>query len=286
MKLTLTIFIHLLSLVATAQPNFPLFLEGTWKMEDKEIYEHWDKLNNNTLKGISYSLDNGKISVIEYLDIYHTKKDIILSASVKNQNEGKSINFKLTRNGNSFKFENPKHDFPKVVEYQILSDNEMFVQVSDGKEKGFSYKMHKQVVKITEKDTTVANPNYDGELAQKLGADDYGMKSYFLVMLKTGPNQTTDKDFISRSFSGHLANITRLADEGKLIVAGPLGKNDKTYRGIFILSASTIEEAELLLDTDPAIKEGLLDAEIFKWYGSAALPEYLKASDKIWKKNF
>ncbi|MDD3459312.1 MAG: hypothetical protein PHO74_07540 [Weeksellaceae bacterium] len=43
------------------------------------------------------------------------------------------------------------------------------------------------------------------------------------------------------------------------------------------------EEANALLQSDPAIKNGLLDYEIFSWYGSAALPEYLPTSDKIWK---
>ncbi len=31
------------------------------------------------------------------------------------------------------------------------------------------------------------------------------------------------------------------------------------------------------------IKADLLDVELYDWYGSAALPEYLDASDKIWK---
>jgi uncharacterized protein YciI len=136
----------------------------------------------------------------------------------------------------------------------------------------------------SEKDTLTTNPNYDNELAEKLGGDDYGMKSYFFVILKTGSNTTTDKEFISESFRGHLDNINRLVEKGKLIVAGPLGKNENNYRGIFILNnIKSIEEAVELLQTDPAIKNGLLDYDIFTWYGSAALPEYLPFSDKIWK---
>ena len=133
---------------------------------------------------------------------------------------------------------------------------------------------------------TIANPNYDGELAKELGGDDYGMKSYFLVILKTGANTTADKEQINASFRGHLENINKLVEEGKLVVAGPLGKNDQQYRGIFILNnISTMEEAQELLDTDPAINNGLLAYDIFTWYGSAALPEYLPFSDKIWKLN-
>lgn len=128
------------------------------------------------------------------------------------------------------------------------------------------------------------NPNFDKSLAEKLGGDDYGMKTYFLVILKTGTNTTTDNEIISKSFRGHMENINRLAEEGKLIVAGPLGKNENNYRGIFILNnIDTVEKAEEILQTDPAIKNDLFDYEIFSWYGSAALPEYLPISDKIWK---
>jgi uncharacterized protein len=127
------------------------------------------------------------------------------------------------------------------------------------------------------------NPDYDSTLAQKLEADDYGMKSYVLAILKTGSNTTSEKAFIDSCFRGHMSNIRRLVDEGKLIVAGPLGKNENSYRGIFILNVSTIAEAEKLVQTDPAINSKLLDVDLYGWYGSAALPEYLDASKKISK---
>lgn len=137
---------------------------------------------------------------------------------------------------------------------------------------------------MMEKDTMNLNPNYDQILAESLGGDDYGMKAYFLVILKTGTNTTDDKELIGKSFEGHMNNINRLVEEGKLIVAGPLGKNDNEYRGIFILdNITSMEEANELLQTDLAIKNKLLDYDIFNWYGSAALPKYLPYSDKIWK---
>lgn len=136
----------------------------------------------------------------------------------------------------------------------------------------------------SENDSLHANPNYDQALADKLGADEYGMKSYFLVLLKTGANPTADKELINSSFRGHMDNINRLVADGKLILAGPLGKNAQQYRGIFILDkVQSLEEANEVLQTDPAIKNGLLDYELFSWYGSAALPEYLTFSEKIWK---
>ena len=129
------------------------------------------------------------------------------------------------------------------------------------------------------------NPNYDAELAKKLGADEYGMKNYVLVILKTGENKTTDKEELNKLFRGHMENIQRLVKEGKLIVAGPFGENNLTWRGLFIFDVKTVEEARELVQTDPAIKAKLFDVDLVPWYGSAALPEYLPASDKIWKAN-
>lgn len=130
------------------------------------------------------------------------------------------------------------------------------------------------------------NPNYDAELAKKLGADDYGMKMYVLVILKTGSNTTATKAETDSAFAGHMRNMEQLVKANKLIVAGPLGKNDKTYRGIFIFNTKSIDEAKEILNTDPAYKAKLLAAEIMNWYGSAALAEYLKADEKVGKYKF
>lgn len=130
------------------------------------------------------------------------------------------------------------------------------------------------------------NPAYNKSLADSLGGDDYGMKAYVLVILKTGSNTTASKTVTDSLFRGHMTNINKLAKEGKLTVAGPLKKNDKSYRGIFILNVKTTEEALPLLQADPAIREKLLDVELFNWYGSAALPMYLPYHEKVEKQKF
>lgn len=128
------------------------------------------------------------------------------------------------------------------------------------------------------------NANYDEKLAKELHADDLGMKMYVLVILKTGSNKETNKAVRDSLFRGHFANINRLVALKKMVVAGPLEKNEQTYRGIFILDVSTLEEAKKLLADDPTIRQKIFDAELYEWYGSAALPEYLKTADKIWEK--
>lgn len=130
------------------------------------------------------------------------------------------------------------------------------------------------------------NADYNKSLADSLGSDERGMKMYQLVILKTGPAAIADKDSVKQIFSGHMQNIGKLVKDGYLVVAGPFGKNEKQYRGLFILKAKNKEEAEKLLLTDPAIKTGLLAYDLLDWYGSAALPMYLPYSEKISKTKF
>ncbi|MBK7957143.1 MAG: hypothetical protein IPK03_02975 [Bacteroidetes bacterium] len=127
------------------------------------------------------------------------------------------------------------------------------------------------------------NPQYDSTLAKKLGADEYGMKMYTLVILKTGTNTTEPKASRDSLFAEHLKNIRRLVDQHKLIIAGPFGKNENNFRGIFILNVSNLEEAKQLVSTDAAVRANLLTPELYNWYGSAAISEYLPASEKISK---
>jgi uncharacterized protein YciI len=125
---------------------------------------------------------------------------------------------------------------------------------------------------------------YDAKLAKRLGADEMGMKSYVFVMLKSGKTKLDDarrKELID----GHMKNIGRLAEAGKLVLAGPF-MDDKDWRGIYIFDVRTLEEAEKLVLTDPAIKEGVFEVELHPWYGSATLKEVAKMHSKIQKKTF
>ena len=117
-----------------------------------------------------------------------------------------------------------------------------------------------------------AEPSFDPELAKKLGADERGMRMFVLCILKTGPKDAEIKgDERKAIFEGHFANIQRLADEGKLAVAGPFGKNDKNYRGLYIFNVATVEEAEKLVVLDPAVKAGVFVPDLTPWYGTAAM---------------
>jgi uncharacterized protein YciI len=122
---------------------------------------------------------------------------------------------------------------------------------------------------------TASKSVYDAALAKKLGADKYGMKKYVMAFLKSGPNRLQDSAARSQLQIAHLKNITRLSDEGKLVVAGPF-LDDQPIKGIFIFNVESIEEAKKLTETDPAIKAGSLVMELHPFYCSAALMEVVK----------
>lgn len=127
-------------------------------------------------------------------------------------------------------------------------------------------------------------PQYDSTLAQRLGGNENAMKKYVMAFLKRGPNKITDTLKRAEIQKAHLQNIMRLADEGKLIVAGPF-LEDTQLRGIFIFNVETLEEAKTLTESDPAIKAGVLEMELHPWYGSAALIETPRIHKTIEKKN-
>lgn len=113
---------------------------------------------------------------------------------------------------------------------------------------------------------------YDSIKAAKAGADDYGMRPYVMAFLKRGPNRDLPKAKADSLQMAHMANIGRMAEEGKLVLAGPF-MGDGDLRGIYIFKVETVAEAEALTLTDPAIQAGSLVMELQPWYGSAALVE-------------
>lgn len=125
---------------------------------------------------------------------------------------------------------------------------------------------------------------YDPELARRLGADEYGMAKYVMAFLKPGPKRDQPKDEADRLLKAHLANIERLAADGKLVVAGPF-LDDGPFAGIYVFRVATVEEARALTATDPAIQAGRFEMELHPWYGSAALQEINALHKRVQQKS-
>ena len=116
-----------------------------------------------------------------------------------------------------------------------------------------------------------AAPAYDAELARRYGADERGMRPYVLVVLKTGPTPVTDPEKRKAMFAGHFANMERLGQEGKLVLAGPFEKNADGWRGLFVFAVPDVEQARALVATDPVVSNGEMVPEFHPWYGTAAV---------------
>jgi len=127
------------------------------------------------------------------------------------------------------------------------------------------------------------NKDFNSALANKLNADDYGMKKYVMAFLKSGPNRSKDSITQAKLQRAHLDNIVKMADQGILVIAGPFF-GDGEIRGIYIFNVESIAEAKKLTETDPLIISGGLIMDLHLWYGSAALQEIGKIHKTIAKK--
>ena len=91
------------------------------------------------------------------------------------------------------------------------------------------------------------------------------MTTAYLGFLKRGEKWTPEKTPATEELQkAHLANINRLAETKKLVVAGPFGDNTN-LRGIFVFRVASIEEAKALAETDPAVQAGRLVIEMHPW---------------------
>ncbi len=148
-----------------------------------------------------------------------------------------------------------------------------------------SSEVNNEASTIAEVDSSEVN-GYDSLLAQKYGADQYGMKPYVMAFLKTGPNAPKDSAHSAELQAAHMNNIGRLAEEGKLVVAGPFyGEAKGDLRGIYVFNTKSIDSARAFTESDPAIQYGSLKMELINWYGSAAMMSINDTHNKIAKEN-
>jgi len=88
--------------------------------------------------------------------------------------------------------------------------------------------------------------------------------AYTLVLIKTGPQSgKLGKEENQRVFAGHFENMERMANERKLLVAGPYGgeRHDKSLRGIFIFDTGDRAQATAWAETDPPTQAGVFVLE-------------------------
>ena len=91
------------------------------------------------------------------------------------------------------------------------------------------------------------------------------MKRFWLVHLIKGPNRNQDSISRVKIQAAHIANIVRLAKEGKIIMAGPIGIEGE-LQGIFLMNCKDSTEVENFVKTDTAVITGRLLMKYYPWW--------------------
>ena len=99
------------------------------------------------------------------------------------------------------------------------------------------------------------------------------MTTYYVAFLRRSPKWAPGGAGVEELMKGHMANIQRLAKEGRLVLAGPFLEQTGpgSLAGLFFLQAGSLAEAQKLVDTDPAVQAGRFTFEIVPWLGPKVL---------------
>jgi uncharacterized protein with NRDE domain len=109
------------------------WLVGKW-INDKDssatFYENWSKSSFGNYNGTNYVIANNDTVFFESINLIESDTGTFYCVSVKNQNEGAAVNFKLTSNDNQrYSFENKKHDFPQSISYNYHAPDTIIASI-------------------------------------------------------------------------------------------------------------------------------------------------------------
>jgi hypothetical protein len=114
---------------------------GDWQAsigEDLTV-EAWKAAGPGTFEGMSETRSRTTNELIngESLRLVEMSGEVFYIAKVRHNDL--PVAFKMTEcSGNRAVFENPAHDFPRRLEYRFVDENKITVNVSDGRDEGFT----------------------------------------------------------------------------------------------------------------------------------------------------
>ncbi|HYV24924.1 MAG TPA: YciI family protein [Pyrinomonadaceae bacterium] len=112
------------------------------------------------------------------------------------------------------------------------------------------------------------HPWWSEDIFKKAATEPLKMEAVYFGFLKKGPNRKEgdgDTPEIKKLQDDHIANIVRLANMKKMVMAGPFG-DDGELRGIFVFRVASMKEAQDLAATDPMIKIDRLRIDLHPWH--------------------
>ncbi len=92
------------------------------------------------------------------------------------------------------------------------------------------------------------------------------MTQYYLALLTKGPKAAEGSPAEKQRLQlAHMWNVRRMLDAKTFVAAGPFnGAGD--LRGIFVIAAKSLEEANAIAAADPSVKAGQLAVELHPWW--------------------
>ena len=112
---------------------------GLWKQDEGVnliSYEEWKKVSDNFYQARSWTMYNDKQVYEENIELKAENGEVYYIPHVV-ENKG-PVRFKMTSlEGNLATFENPAHDFPQKITYEMRGDTMLFARISgvkNGKE--------------------------------------------------------------------------------------------------------------------------------------------------------
>ncbi|MDN5286093.1 MAG: hypothetical protein JWR38_2367 [Mucilaginibacter sp.] len=126
------------------------WLIGTWKHQSPKgsSTETWHKLNDSTYIAKSYVLRGTDTVSTESVRLEQRDGNLYYIPTVKNQNEGKPVSFKLTTSSaGQLVFENATHDFPQKITYTPIKQDSLLAEISGsykGKQRAIQFPMKKE----------------------------------------------------------------------------------------------------------------------------------------------
>ena len=88
---------------------------------------------------------------------------------------------------------------------------------------------------------------------------------YFVFLVTGKPTQGTAQEEIQKMQADHMENFGRLAKVGELSAAGPCADPEKIVRGIVVINATSIKDAESKFEPDPYVGQGFMKTEIHQY---------------------
>ena len=113
-------------------------LVGKWEDNSQEttFVEQWTANSDESLSGKGYVMSSKDTVFIEYLSIREVNGVLTYFAQVSDHNDGQVIPFGLKdKKDKRMVFENPDHDFPQRIIYELSTDSTLYVYI-EGVENG------------------------------------------------------------------------------------------------------------------------------------------------------